>query len=127
MYDGMGRMRFSNEGVKWFAATDVSAIDSSLPVSEWWRQIIYLRGSVRLARRDTVLAAANKDGGAHVDAKLTTEYQSLMNIDGKGFWSIGDRRPPGSAEPITDAHLVFLRQMGFELLNSPELLDLCSL
>ena len=27
-------------------------------------------------------------------------------------------------QPIMDAHLVYIRQMGFELLNSPELLAL---
>jgi hypothetical protein len=32
------------------------------------------------------LSAADKDGGAHVDAKLNADYESLMNSNGFGFF-----------------------------------------
>jgi hypothetical protein len=126
MFTGMGRVRFTGgKGVKWSANTDLNAIDRAIVLADWWNQTVYIHGSIRLTRKDIVLAAADKDGGAHVDSKLTTEYESLMNVGGNGFWRIADMNHPGVFHPIIDAHLVYLRQMGFELLNSPELLDLC--
>ena len=126
MYTGMGKICFSQGGAQWSPNTSVRAIDRYVPVGDWWRQTLYVKGSVRLTRQDVVLAAANKDGGAHVDAKLTPNYESLMNLDGQGLEpDVPSQRR--DFQPIIDAHLVFLRQMGFELLNSPELLSLCKL
>ncbi len=82
MYTGMGKMYFSQGGAQWSPNTSVRAIDRYMPVGDWWRQTLYVKGSVRLTRQDVVLAAADKDGGAHVDAKLTPNYESLMNLDG---------------------------------------------
>jgi hypothetical protein len=124
IYSGFGQVSFSDAGIKHSAKIQAEAIQKQIPLNEWWGQTIHLLGSVRQTRRSVVLAAAEKDGGAHVDSKLTVEYQSLLNLDGSGYWSI--LAPDGiTRTPITDAHLVFLRQMGFELLNSPELLGLC--
>ena len=85
----------------------------------------------RLRRRDIVLAAANRDGGAHVDEKLTPEYERLLSPEAVGFFYGADihladgriARP----EPITDTHLVYLRQMGYEVLESPPLHGLPSI
>jgi hypothetical protein len=67
-----------------------------------------------------VLGAANKDGGAHVDPRLTPEYEALSRelVLRLGFVSpiTGDR-----LSFKTDvAHLVALRQMAWEILNSPD-------
>lgn len=95
-----------------------------LSANEWWNQIVIKLGSHVLSRGAIALAAANKDGGAHVDAKLTAEYKALA-ADGMvdALYSlIGVPFPT----PIEGAHLVCMRQMGYELLNSPELLKLAS-
>ena len=34
---------------------------------EWWAQPVFIRDKVVYTRKDVVLSAANKDGGAHVD------------------------------------------------------------
>jgi hypothetical protein len=54
-----------------------------------------------------------------VDAGLTPDYETIIN----DFWQ---RLPKdGSPEvPILTSHLVGLRQIGFEVLNSPELIAL---
>lgn len=44
----------------------------SIPAKDWWNQVIFvLPPGVRITRGQLVLTAANKDGGAHVDPKLT--------------------------------------------------------
>ncbi len=96
-----------------------------LPVSEWWNQIVYVfswrpegdpTGEIevtRLSRRDIVLAATNKDGGAHVDEKRTPAYEMLAKDGAVGYFRWGDQ-----IIPITKAHLVALRQIGHEVLRS---------
>jgi hypothetical protein len=68
-----------------------------------------------LRRKDIALDAADKDGGAHVDAKLTPAYERLIaDSTESGFFSsdkAGDRTIGGH-------HYVALRQLGCEILNS---------
>jgi len=73
-----------------------------------------------LTRRSIVLAAANKDGGAHVDSGLTAEYEALAQDGAIGSFR-QDAHETQSDVPIVEAHLVALRQIGYELLHSPEL------
>ena len=70
-----------------------------------------------------MLDAANKDGGAHVDHTLTPEYEKLID----DHWYLATTK--GGVEtkvPFTEMHLLMLRQIGYELLNSPELTRLAS-
>lgn len=103
---------------------DFSSSSMTIPVDEWWNQIVHVvNPKARLKRKDIVLTAANKDGGAHVDRRLTAEYDALASDGALGKLSL----KVGGVEysrPITDAHLVAIRTMGNELLKSPELLSL---
>ena len=67
-------------------------------------------------RKSIVLAAANKDGGAHVDQTLTPEYEELQ----KGLYSFA--KYDANAIEIPDHQFLALRVFAQELLNSPELL-----
>ena len=71
----------------------------------------------RLSRKNIVLTATNKDGGAHVDKKLTRAYETLAADGAVGSfgWKI---EGVSQVFSITYAHLVSLRQMGFEVLRS---------
>lgn len=89
-------------------------------IVDWWEQPVMILQHVPLTRRDVVLTAANKDGGAHVDAKLTPEYEALIAPGSVGTL-IREVDGGVSATPVTNGHLVALRQMGYELLNSPDL------
>jgi hypothetical protein len=71
-------------------------------------------------RERIVLDAADKDGGAHVDAALTPMYLRLVESGDLGFFV--DEH--GKQTPITGHHYVALRQMGHELLDSPALVAL---
>lgn len=95
----------------------------------WWEeQTVYLNvhENLRINRRDLVLAAANKDGGAHVDEKLDERYERIL--EGAG-WSMTVNPPDGSG-PIgvqfKYGHLAALRQMGYEVLNSEDIQRLAS-
>jgi hypothetical protein len=50
-----------------------------IDMEKWWNQVVMILDFQRMTRRDIVLAAANKDGGAHVDSQLTKEYETLSN------------------------------------------------
>jgi hypothetical protein len=120
----MGRFSFGPQGTTFTAKTAREDIRDNFLVGDWWKQIVYTVGSVNLSRKDLVLAAANRDGGAHVDPALTVEYESIMNVDGNGFFNYVSAKNPEKVTPIIDAHLIYIRQMGAELLHSPELLAL---
>jgi len=129
-YFGMGQYRYKDGVNSYGPSFDDTPIMELVPVREWWEQVVYVfskapaattegetDNTLRLSRKDIVLTATNKDGGAHVDAKLTPAYETLaaygtvgsfgMEVD--GVWQV---------VPIKYAHLVSLRQMGFEILRS---------
>src|SRR5438128_453345 len=51
---------------------DDSARRDLIPANEWWNEVI-MSTNYRLCRKDVILAAANQDGGAHVDANPDPE------------------------------------------------------
>lgn len=128
MFSGMGRTTITVSSPTatsgtWTPSTSHDSIKIQLSVSDWWNQIVYILRQTRLSRKDLVLSAADKDGGAHVDAKLTVDYETLMNSGELGFFRYPTKE---GFQPIMDAHLVYLRQIGHELLHSPDLLALAS-
>ena len=46
---------------------------------EYWNEIVYVEGNVRYTRKQLVLWAANKLGGAHVDPEIPPELLHLVN------------------------------------------------
>lgn len=125
MYLGLAYLGFDGQRMVFKPVLDADAATvRPLQVSEWWNEVVFiLNPSARLTRRDIVLGAADKDGGAHVDASLDPRYGALATEGAIG--TIGYTRPEGTySEPISDAHLIALRQIGWEMLNSPELLRL---
>ena len=121
MYHGLGTIQLSSNGHKYYAALDNALFKKFIPVSQWWDQIVYvLNPQTRLSRRKIVLAAANQDGGAHVDAQLSPDYKSLTadGVIGHFQYSLNGQ---SIREEVTDAHLVAIRQMAHELLHSPAL------
>lgn len=122
---GMGMMTIGGSGNSYRPSLgDGPPVSQFLPVSKWWEQrIMVLDPSTQLTRKSTVLAAVNKDGGAHIDEKLTKEYEAL-SADGAVGTFVQRRNGNEYHQPIQAAHLVSIRQMGYEILNSPELLAL---
>jgi hypothetical protein len=91
-----------------------------MPVKGWWEQFVIARGpAFVLSRKIIVLTAANKDGGAHVDDELPEEYLQLIR-------GVYEKISVGEPEFVSDHHLLYLRQMAYEILNSPELTQLAA-
>ncbi|ATX88164.1 hypothetical protein [Klebsiella aerogenes] len=121
MYFGLGTMQLGNSGCKYFASLDFCPIKKLVPVSRWWNQIVFvLEPQTQLTRKKIVLSAANQDGGAHVDAKLSKEYEALSTEGAIGHF-VYTQQEKSVQQPITEAHFVAIRQMAYEILNSPEL------
>ena len=95
-----------------------------LPLSTWWAtESVFVHDGEKFSRKMIVLSAANKDGGAHVDSKLSAEYEALAKDGAVGSFVYQTQGQKVEA-PIQDAHLVSLRQLGYELLHSSELVKL---
>lgn len=88
------------------------------PVTEWWSQLV-MTGNSDLSRKDIVLAAANQDGGAHVDAKPGEKTKEL--IRGVGTHTI---RIDGTEKKtvLDNHHFYLIRQFTYEVLNSPDVI-----
>jgi hypothetical protein len=95
---------------------DQARLNYFVPRNVWWNQLVYVRGEIRIRRRDIILTAADKDGGAHVDPVLTREELR------SGGWSAIDA--DGQETRIEQQQFIFLRQAGYEILNSPRLIAL---
>ena len=124
LFVGMGMMRIGGDKSEYYPQLGEGPINELIPVSKWWNQVvIVLDNKHRISRKKIVLAAANKDGGAHVDSKLTAEYAALSK-DGAVGTFVRESKTTLDENPIESAHLVSLRQMGYELLHSPQLMSL---
>jgi hypothetical protein len=103
--------------------------------ADWWRgPVLNDQEGNTFSRYDFVHAVANKDGGAHVDAKLGAAYQALTRgnslrlIQEKGVSEDGWETviggvvggpPDENAEPILNSiALASIRQIAFEFLES---------
>lgn len=97
-----------------------------VPVSKWWNQVVIaLDSNIRITRRTLVLDAANLDGGAHVAKKLPARYEALANLaQSRVSFTVNGVE---YHVPTVEAKFAVLRQIGFEVLNSPEIQSLCGL
>lgn len=100
---------------------DSSSNLQSLRCDMWWQQVVY--ANVQATRKDIVLGAANKDGGAHVDFDVSDQYAAAR----KGSMTVR-HTVDGEVKVVDlqDSHLADLRQMAYELLISPELAALAN-
>jgi hypothetical protein len=108
-------------GGKFAPCADAKAPHRMLDAPAWWQEVFAHVDGRDYTRRAVVLWAANKDGGAHVDDVLPPEYEAIKATGALGYLELQD----GSKADIEDAHFTFLRTMGFEVLNSPDLAALC--
>jgi hypothetical protein len=97
----------------------------------WWQKELVIEHKQPpsvFTRRDLVLAAANKDGGAHVDEKLDPMYEAICRGSGIEIEFVFQpqwKHPPVTL-PFENIHYASLRQIAYETLNSPALLSLAA-
>jgi hypothetical protein len=94
-----------------------------VPARFWWTQPVAIPDQgVIVTRSEIVLTANEKDGGGHVDKKLTRAYELLAGPT----WHVSqsfDGGPPVE-RTLDGIHLFYLRQMAYEVLSSRSLWDL---
>jgi hypothetical protein len=98
------------------------------PISlrQWWgHEPVYSFDFRQYSRSDLVLAAANQDGGSHVDEKLKPFYRDMasgirsLGLDGANLQYSG--AAPFDKTQIQypqNLHLAMIRQFGYEVLVS---------
>jgi hypothetical protein len=96
-----------------------------LPFADWWAQPVFKHGGKEFGRKDLILTAVNKDGGAHIEEKVADFYvaleagASLMSINVSNLQFTGpvpyDQSRDHSAIRL---HTAILRQVGHEVLAS---------
>lgn len=126
---------------------DAAHPDVAVSVKDWWEMPVYVsRNDGRLVmagsladttgrnwiirRKDIILGAANKDGGAHVDADLRPDYEQLAASGALRMYETKIGLANGETvrlPPLKDAHLIYLCTMGHEVLQSPDLYALLSM
>ncbi len=78
----------------------------------WWREhVAQTTTGERFSREDLILAAAQSEGGVHVDPHRHRIYQSLVAENGLGWFVSSDA---GTVPVAGDALLCNVRQIAFE-------------
>ncbi|NNG02632.1 MAG: hypothetical protein HKM95_00840 [Inquilinus sp.] len=99
----------------WSKRPDVNVDEK--PFNDWWNEAqIRHSGGSTLSRKDLVLWAANKDGGAHVDQNLPSIYDEFKS--GEGLNLIRYKKGADGSEEKQNDSIVHqsIRQIAHELL-----------
>jgi hypothetical protein len=85
----------------------------TLHVDTWWNRVVQVFHPHRLSRRDLVLTAADRDGGAHVDVRLNDAYRASASA-----WMFSRDGAPPTEHGVQFAAI---RTMATEVLLSPDI------
>jgi hypothetical protein len=102
------------------ALLDRAPLSAPKPFSVWWNQPVIRDGvGNEFARRDVVLALANRDGGAHVDPETPPSYTALSRQNSLGIISYTTAEGQERVVEVNPA-LATMRQVAFELVRTLE-------
>lgn len=122
---GMGSGKLRDDGsVELIPNLDTGPPGRMMATADWWHQMVFaLRTGETLTRSDIILAAANQDGGAHVDKEVDPAYSALATngAGGTRYRVVGGHLELDNSRNL---HWVSLRQMAYELLESRGLWEL---
>jgi hypothetical protein len=97
----------------------------AVPLADWWEgESIFVHNGTQSTRKRIILSLGNKDGGAHVDAKLEAYYKVLcageyaLGITGNMTYAGPPPFPQGIPIYPDNAHLALARQFAHETLAS---------
>jgi hypothetical protein len=130
-FGGLYRQRFAKDenGVLYELTPKLGDTDYKVefPANRWWEHIVHVVGNGGdrhvYCRKDVVAGIANKDGGAHLADSIPESYDVMSRPGGIITVTIGSE---GATEdvPVAGVHLAMLRQIAYEVLNSPALVAL---
>ncbi len=84
----------------------------------WWKMVVMKKDTLgtTFERRDLILNMANKDGGAHVDPVIQSEYAAITRQNSFGVTGqVGKFQSP---KPIPHPEKAAVRQIAHEVLKS---------
>lgn len=91
-----------------------------LKFDDWWNELIIDDKTKLFSRKDIITIVANKDGGAHVDPKLSKEYADLVKNNSLGWMHSNSEHEEGQRLENNVAYLS-IRKISEELLISLQL------
>lgn len=93
----------------------ISIADKKVSFEEWWNKNIIkdMQGNT-FSRGKLINSVCNKDGGAHIDAKLNENYANLTRNNSFGI----TYELKNSSGPIPGVELASIRQITHEVLKS---------
>lgn len=117
-FTGLVGFRMSRAEISYYAPLELGTNRPRRYVlfAEWWNECVIDDRTSRFNRRDLVLALANKDGGAHVDAELEQPYAELSRNNSIG-WMAHDRH---GHRDLAGVELYSVRQIAYEVILSVE-------
>jgi hypothetical protein len=104
-------IRIENEGGGHVPQATTETRFTEKPFHEWWTTRVIGTWEGTFTRKDTVLALANVDGGAHVDPKMSKKYAALRRY-GLG-WNLIDGA--GNSVDAGNPALATVRQIAHEV------------
>ncbi len=126
IFMGIAPVQIGPMGIRHYALLDAHEVEIWMPFHLWWEQVVFVFPTIRqkITRKIVATSAANKEG-AHVDPRLSEEYSALISSPNLEYVIAGRRNVVSG--PLKDAHFPALRQIAYEVLNSPALDDLSKL
>jgi hypothetical protein len=101
-----------------------AASDRHLVSTDQWRkqETVYLVGSLAINRMDLILSASRKNDGRYQANKHNSPYEAILSEAGRKMTS----SLPNQNQNLdcSHGHLAALRQMGYEVLLSPDFAEL---
>lgn len=114
-HGGLVAQMLGQRSVRWTALLDDGPFRGTKNFDAWWNAPVFRdNADTTLSRRDLILTMANKDGGSHVDPKLTDAYARLVKENSLGFIWMQD----GVEAPATGPEKAAVRQLAHEVLRS---------
>lgn len=114
-HSGLVLMRPGPNGMEFAAKLDAARIQQWTPFLTWWEAVVFVDQDRRpLSRKQLILTAANKDGGAHVDPKLEEVYAELSRANSLGWMTGSDEAP----RPMNPPERPAIRQIAHEVLKT---------
>ncbi len=101
------------KGVEWIPNLDIFNYGrGKISFQEWWSQLVIVDfKNNEFSREQLITIMANKDGGAHIDHELPSEYQDIASGTSLGWTDM-------NGNPIEDMHLASVRQISYEVLKT---------
>ncbi len=83
----------------------------------WWPSQVVLKDKNKkeFSRKDLILNLSNKDGGAHVDQKLTPDFAKLLKLNSTGWQKMENGK---FSDFDNNCVYASVRQIGYEVLKS---------